>query len=65
MVKKKIEILYISTEKQHVDIMTKALGRPKFIECRKLLQMTEVPKEEFSTNPTESTLFLKPQDGNP
>jgi hypothetical protein len=38
--KQEIEILYIPTQQQPADILTKALGRTKFKECRSLLNLT-------------------------
>jgi hypothetical protein len=47
MVKKqKIDVLYISTDKQPADILTKALGQLKFMEYKKLLNLTTVVKDK-------------------
>ena len=37
--KQKVEVNYTSTDKQLADILTKKLGRIKFLECKRLLNL--------------------------
>jgi hypothetical protein len=49
--KKKLVVKYTPTDKQPADMLTKALGRTKFIQCRQLLNFYDTTTESPSFPP--------------